>query len=192
MILPQLALDLGKAPPHVHCQVDGILFTSEAIEALDGAFVHILRNIMDHGIETPADRLAAGKEAQGNIDIYCEERAAGLTVYVADDGRGLAIRKIEELAKERGLIGPNARLDSQHIAQLIFESGFSTRQHLSEISGRGVGMDAVRQFLQSLGGQASIQLLKSEDQLGKDHIPFRLCLHIPAANYRRLMLARAN
>lgn len=192
MILPQLALDLGKAPPLVHCQADGILFTSEAIEALDGAFVHILRNIMDHGIETPADRLAAGKESQGNIDIYCEERAAGLTVYVADDGRGLAIRKIEELAKERGLIGSNVRLDSQHIAQLIFESGFSTRKHLSEISGRGVGMDAVRQFLESLGGHASIQLLKSEDQLGKDHIPFRLCLHIPAAHYRRLILARAN
>lgn len=127
------------------------------IERLSEPLTHLIRNAVDHGIEPVADRLAAGKAPEGVLHLSAEHRSGRIVIRIADDGRGIDRPRVYAKAVERGLINADAVLSDEDIDNLIFSPGFSTAQTLSNISGRGVGMDVVRQNVKELGGRISIE-----------------------------------
>jgi two-component system, chemotaxis family, sensor kinase CheA len=129
------------------------------IERLGDPLTHIIRNSIDHGIEAPQDRLAAGKSDEGTIRLAAEHRGGRIVVEVRDDGGGIDPDRVLKKAKAKGLVSPDAVLTEDEITNLIFLPGFSTAETISDISGRGVGMDVVRRNIQDVGGRIS---LKSE------------------------------
>lgn len=132
------------------------------IERLGDPLVHLLRNSIDHGIEKPAEREAAGKPSQGMIFLSAEHSGGEVLIRIADDGRGMAPDMIREKAIERGLITKDAELTEKELLKLIFEPGFSTAKEVTSVSGRGVGMDVVKRAIDSLRGSIDI-----DSKLGK-------------------------
>jgi two-component system chemotaxis sensor kinase CheA len=124
------------------------------IEALADPLVHIVRNALDHGLELPAARLAAGKPARGRLVIGARQEADRVLIEVTDDGRGIDPQAVKRKAYEKGLIDETAleRLSDEEAVNLVFLPGFSTAEQVSDLSGRGVGMDAVRAAVEKLGG----------------------------------------
>ncbi len=129
------------------------------IERLGDPLTHIIRNSVDHGIESPQARAAAGKGEEGTVRLQAEHRGGRIVVEVIDDGGGIDSDRVLKKARERGIVGPDAVLTEDEINNLIFAPGFSTAETISDISGRGVGMDVVRRNIQDLGGRIT---LKSE------------------------------
>jgi two-component system chemotaxis sensor kinase CheA len=129
------------------------------IERLGDPLTHIIRNSIDHGIEGPQDRSVAGKGEEGTIRLAAEHRGGRIVIEVSDDGAGINPERVLNKARERGLVSPDAALSEDEINNLIFMPGFSTAATVSDISGRGVGMDVVRRNIQDVGGRIS---LKSE------------------------------
>jgi len=129
------------------------------IERLSDPLTHIIRNAVDHGIESPEDRLAAGKSEEGTIYLAADHRGGRIVIEVSDDGAGINCERVLKKAREKGLVAPDAALTDDEISNLVFLPGFSTAETISDISGRGVGMDVVRSNIQELGGRIS---LKSE------------------------------
>ena len=128
------------------------------IEKISDPLTHLVRNAVDHGMELPSARLAAGKPEVGVINLRASQRGGNIVIEVSDDGRGLDVERIRARAAERGMLVP-PEASPQDIWQLIFEAGFSTADEVTEVSGRGVGMDVVKRNIQSLGG--SIELFSS-------------------------------
>lgn len=126
-------------------------------EELSDPMLHMVRNAIDHGIEPPADREAAGKRSTARIRLAAYHQAGQIVVEISDDGRGLDKAKILKKAQQRGLIQEGTQLSENDIFHLIFEPGFSTADQISDISGRGVGMDVVRKNVQKLRGRIDIQ-----------------------------------
>ncbi|MFN9790188.1 MAG: chemotaxis protein CheA [Holosporales bacterium] len=126
------------------------------IEQLADPFNHMIRNAVDHGIEHPADRLACGKPAQGTISLAAFHRGGQIIIEVSDDGGGINREKVLQKAKEKGLIATDAVLNNDECDQLIFLPGFSTAEQVSNVSGRGVGMDVVRRNIEALGGTVQV------------------------------------
>ncbi len=126
------------------------------IERLADPLTHMLRNAIDHGIETPETREAAGKSPQGTVRMTAGHRSGQVIMEITDDGGGIDCDAVLSRAIERGLVPPDANLKTQEIYNLLFEPGFSTAQNVSNLSGRGVGMDVVRSEIQSLGGRVNI------------------------------------
>lgn len=174
-----LALELGKPAPSIQI-VDNALFTrKEAHGLLNNIFMHVLRNALDHGIETPAERLEKGKPEQGRIQIDALQHEGAISFAVRDDGRGIALNKIFAKAVELGLYPADAaRPAAREIANLIFTSGFSTADEVTEVSGRGVGMDAVRGFLESAGGRIEVKLDAGDENA--DYRGFTTLIHLPS------------
>ncbi len=129
------------------------------VEQLSDPLTHIIRNAVDHGIELPSDRLAAGKSEEGTIHLAADHRGGRIVIEIRDDGAGINYERVLKKAREKGLVDPNATLTDDEISNLVFLPGFSTADTISDISGRGVGMDVVRRNIQELGGRIS---LKSE------------------------------
>lgn len=129
------------------------------IERLGDPLTHIIRNSVDHGIEAPADRLAAGKPEEGVIRLAAEHRGGRIVIEISDDGAGINPERVLKKAREKGLVAENATLTEDEINNLIMLPGFSTAETISDISGRGVGMDVVRNNIQDIGGRIT---LKSE------------------------------
>jgi two-component system chemotaxis sensor kinase CheA len=127
------------------------------IERLGDPLTHIIRNSIDHGIETPAARLAAGKPEEGTVRLLADHRGGRIVVEVSDDGGGIDPERVLKKARERGLVSADAVLSEDEINNLIFMPGFSTAETISDISGRGVGMDVVRRNIQDVGGRISIK-----------------------------------
>jgi two-component system chemotaxis sensor kinase CheA len=125
---------------------------TSVIEQLKDPLTHMIRNAVDHGIESPADRLAAGKSAEGRILVSARHEGGGLVVEIADDGAGLDRERILERARARGLVRDGERLSGDDVDNLIFEPGLSTANTVTELSGRGVGLDVVRRNVQALRG----------------------------------------
>jgi two-component system chemotaxis sensor kinase CheA len=119
--------------------------------------MHMIRNCIDHGIEPAADRAAAGKPITAELRLSAYHQAGSIVVSIADDGCGLKTEKIRAVAIERGLIQDDAVLSPEAVHQLIFHAGFSTAERVTEISGRGVGMDVVRRNVEALRGRIDIQ-----------------------------------
>jgi two-component system chemotaxis sensor kinase CheA len=126
-------------------------------EELSDPLLHMVRNALDHGVEAPADRRAVGKNETARVRLAAYHRAGQIIVEISDDGRGLDKAKILKKAQQKGLIQEGMQLSESEIFQLIFEPGFSTADQISEISGRGVGMDVVRKNVQKLRGRIDIQ-----------------------------------
>jgi chemotaxis protein histidine kinase CheA len=178
-----LARDLRKECPDIIIQDNNIRLSSEGQEFVRKAFLHVIRNSMDHGIETADERLEAGKPGKGRIEVLIEMHHDGLRIRYRDDGRGLNIKAIRRLAVERGLIPNSSRIHPEDVAQLIFEPGFSTSQEVNEISGRGVGMSAVKEYVEKYKGTITLHLLLPEQKTDTDFISFELILTIGEGFY---------
>ena len=127
------------------------------LDALDGPLMHMIRNAVDHGIELPADRKAKGKKSKGNLYVELEEEEDLLTLTIKDDGKGLDLKRIVEKAIGLGLINSSTVLSEQEKMELIFHPGLSTAEKISDISGRGVGMDVVKTDIEKAGGKIYIE-----------------------------------
>ena len=132
------------------------------LEKIGDPLVHLVRNSIDHGIESPEKRSAAGKPAAGTVHLDACHRGGNIAVEVSDDGGGLDKSRILAKARDRGLIGPNDVLTDEQIYELIFLPGFSTAEKTTDVSGRGVGMDVVRRNIKELGGKIELR-----SELGK-------------------------
>lgn len=126
------------------------------IERLADPLTHMIRNAVDHGLEKPTERTAAGKSAEGIVRLSAAHRSGRVIIEVADDGGGINRSRVQQIAVDKGLIAPDAVLSDTEIDNLLFLPGFSTASEVSDLSGRGVGMDVVRTSIQSLGGRISI------------------------------------
>jgi two-component system chemotaxis sensor kinase CheA len=127
------------------------------VEELADPMVHMIRNSVDHGLEAPEERVARGKPPMGRINIEAHHEAGCILIRITDDGRGLDPKRILAKARERGLVADNARLSDEEIFRLIFQPGFSTAEKVTDISGRGVGMDVVSRHIQKLRGRIEIK-----------------------------------
>ncbi|MHA7632513.1 chemotaxis protein CheA [Corallococcus sp. M7] len=127
------------------------------LDALRDPLLHLLRNALDHGIETPDERRAAGKDPRGRLRLKAYHDAGSVVVELSDDGRGIQRERVRERAKQKGLVAAPERLRDDELLRLIFEPGFSTATEVTELSGRGVGMDVVRRDIEALRGSVSIQ-----------------------------------
>ncbi|CAN5264207.1 chemotaxis protein CheA [soil metagenome] len=126
------------------------------VERLAEPITHMLRNAIDHGLESPEDRVAAGKPAEGTVRLAALHRSGRIVIEISDDGRGINRERVRGIAVSRGLIGEDAVLTDDEVDNLIFLPGFSTAETITDVSGRGVGMDVVRRSIQALGGRISI------------------------------------
>jgi two-component system chemotaxis sensor kinase CheA len=127
------------------------------LEKIGDPLVHLVRNSIDHGIESPEARIAAGKPAEGTLHLDAYHRGGNIAVEVSDDGGGLDKDRILAKARARGLVGPNDSLTDSEIYELIFIPGFSTAEKTTDLSGRGVGMDVVRRNVKELGGKIDVR-----------------------------------
>ena len=159
--LPRAARDVAeRSGVRVEVQLRGaeLELDRSILDRLSDPLVHLLRNAVDHGIEPPDERIAAGKPAVGCITIEARRDKDTIRVSVGDDGSGIDLDTVRQRAIEAGVVHPDlaADLTGEQIAALVFEPGLSTAASVSEISGRGVGMDAVRSTLESLGGSVEM------------------------------------
>jgi len=175
--LPSLAAQLGKPAPVVRIHDDHTRLKRDTSELLRNVFMHLLRNSLDHGIETAQERSAQHKAASGVIDITVQLTEKSLEIVMSDDGRGLALSRIRRTAVEKGWITKDQQVSDDDVAQFIFRAGFSTAREVTDVSGRGVGMDAVREFLERQNG--SIQLHFADDHAGADYRQFRTVVLLP-------------
>ncbi len=134
-----------------NCEVD-----KTVIERLADPLTHMIRNAVDHGLEKPEERIKAGKPEQGVVRMTAAHRSGRVIIEVSDDGAGINRAKVKEIAVKRGVIEPGVQLSDSEIDDLIFAPGFSTASTVSDVSGRGVGMDVVKRSIQALGGRISI------------------------------------
>lgn len=126
------------------------------IERLADPLVHLVRNSCDHGLETPEDRIAAGKTEAGHIHLSARQQAGEVIITIKDDGRGINKDRVRAKAESSGLIAANASLTDQELYQLIFQPGFSTASQVTNLSGRGVGMDVVKRTIDALRGTINV------------------------------------
>jgi len=180
----RIVRDLGQ---HLHKEINLELIGQDVeldrsiLEGLSDPLTHLVRNCADHAIATPAERLAAGKPAAGNIRLSAAHLAGRVQIEVRDDGRGLDPEKLKSKAVEKGLLTPEqaASLTDPEACQLIFLAGFSTADTLSDISGRGVGMDVVKTNIERLGGRVELQSRLGEGTSVIIRLPLTLAI-IPA------------
>jgi two-component system, chemotaxis family, sensor kinase CheA len=151
----QLAEELGKQIDLV-LDVEDVRLESRVAEAIDVAVLHLVRNAIDHGIEAPEVRTAAGKPAQGMIRIRARERGGNAEISVSDDGAGICLQTVRAKAVERGLVAADRVLAEREVLDLLFHPGFSTRDDVSDVSGRGIGLDAVKSGLVKIGGSVRL------------------------------------
>ena len=179
-IVRDLAAQLDK-------QVDLVMVGKETeldktlVEAIKDPLTHIVRNSVDHGIESPADRVAAGKPATGRLELRSFHEGGQVIVEIADDGKGLDLAKIRATAVKRGVLTEDQanRLTDRQAAELIFNAGFSTADKVTNVSGRGVGMDVVRTNVEKIGGSIDIDTVFGQGTTLTVKIPLTLAI-IPA------------
>lgn len=157
--VPRMLRDLsGETGKQVILEISGE--TTEVdkgvIEKIGDPLTHMIRNAVDHGVESAADRIAAGKPPEGLIKLSAEQKGARIFVRVSDDGKGIDRPRVRAKAIEKGIISADTVLSDEEIDQLICAPGFSTAETISSISGRGVGMDVVRSNVEALGGRVDI------------------------------------
>jgi len=158
--VPRIVRELeGETGKQVRLDIEGEMteLDKTVVERIGEPLTHLIRNAIDHGLESPEARLAAGKPAQGVVKLSAEHRGGRILICVSDDGGGINRERVRAKAIERGLITAETQLADEEIDNLIFAPGFSTAETVSNISGRGVGMDVVRKNVEALGGRISIQ-----------------------------------
>ncbi|MFA4899711.1 MAG: chemotaxis protein CheA [Brevundimonas sp.] len=146
------------------------------VERLAEPITHMLRNAIDHGLETPDERVAAGKSAEGTVRLAALHRSGRIVIEISDDGRGINRERVKKIAVDKGLIAADAPLTDEQIDNLIFAPGFSTAAVVSDISGRGVGMDVVKRSIQALGGRISISSVPGKGSTFTLSLPLTLAV----------------
>jgi len=134
------------------------------IETISEVFIHLVRNAVDHGIETPQERISSGKDETGKLSIICSRESGNMKIIISDDGRGIDLEKIRQKAVKSGFVAESAAasLSKEELINLIFQSGFSTSGNLNNVSGRGVGMDVVRECVETLKGSILVDSVQGE------------------------------
>ena len=155
-VVRDLAATLGKEV-RIVTTGEATEIDKTVIEQLNDPLTHMIRNALDHGIEKPEDRAAAGKPREGTIHLSAAQRSGRIVIEVADDGRGINREKVLAKAKQRGLVPEGATPGDEEIDNLIFLPAFSTADTVSAVSGRGVGMDVVKRNVTALGGRITVQ-----------------------------------
>ncbi|MGO8766758.1 MAG: chemotaxis protein CheW [Limisphaerales bacterium] len=146
------------------------------VEELNDPLLHMIRNSMDHGIEHAEKRAAAGKPAVGSLQLRAYHQGGNIVVEIEDDGAGLNRERILAKAVERGLVAPNAHLSDEEIYHFIFAAGFSTAEKVTDLSGRGVGLDVVRRNIEKLRGTVNISSTAGKGALFKIALPLTLAI----------------
>lgn len=175
--LPALASDLGKAAPVVQIDDNGYVVHSFASPLLQNVFMHLIRNAVDHGLESSEERLAKGKPEAGTIKLEMGVMEDMFQMALSDDGRGLALHKVRQIGIEKQLISADQVLTDAETARLILQPGFSTRSEVTEVSGRGVGMDAVLDFVTREHGKVEIRFMDGEE--GAAFRAFQIIVMLP-------------
>ncbi|WP_159455404.1 7TM diverse intracellular signaling domain-containing protein [Pseudobacteriovorax antillogorgiicola] len=171
----KIAKDLGKPEPKIHYDLIDIQLTYAQEIALRNGFIHLLRNALDHGIEHSEDRHSKNKDPIGNLFVSVKRDDHCATIYFSDDGRGLAIGNLRRRYQELGKL--NSSTDIETIANLVFEQGISTADTISQVSGRGIGMGAIRQYFEGIDGSVRIILedaIDDEKQFYKFQVEIKL------------------
>jgi two-component system chemotaxis sensor kinase CheA len=174
-ILREAQLATGKAVQLI-TEGEATEVDKTVIERLADPLTHILRNAIDHGVEPEDERIAAGKSATGTIRLSAAHRSGRVVIEVADDGAGINRERVKAIAIERGLIDPALELSEGEIDKLLFLPGFSTNAEVSDLSGRGVGMDVVKRSIQALGGRVSIQSSPGQGTVISISLPLTLAV----------------
>lgn len=174
-LVRDLASELGR---EVQLEISGTEteLDKNVVEALRDPLLHIVRNAIDHGIEPPEAREAAGKARQGRLSLHAAYTGAFVRISVRDDGGGVNRSRVLSRARERGLIAPDATLTDAEILDLLFAPGFSTAEAATTVSGRGVGMDVVRRNVERLNGSIAVQSTEGEGTRVDLQIPLTLAI----------------
>ncbi len=146
------------------------------IERLTEPLTHMIRNAVDHGVESTADRIAAGKDEQGTVHLSAEHQSGRVVIKVADDGGGINRERVLAKAVEKGIVPTDAQLTDSEIDQLLFAPGFSTAASISQVSGRGVGMDVVKREINALGGRITIGSVEGQGTTFTISLPLTLAV----------------
>jgi signal transduction histidine kinase len=175
-----LGKELGKSVNDLEVEGDEILVDAKLIDKMRDVLIHALRNCMDHGIESPDERGKAGKEEKGHIRVLCAQSEGALVFEITDDGNGVDIEGVKQFAFQKKFLSEEAleNITDQELCNLLFEPGFTTAKKVTDVSGRGVGMDVIRTTMRELKGDAE---MTSESGSGS-----KLKLWIPADYYQRL------
>jgi chemosensory pili system protein ChpA (sensor histidine kinase/response regulator) len=173
--LRQAAQEVGK---RAQLKVEGAQgeMDRNLLERMKAPFEHMLRNALAHGIETQEDRLAANKPAEGTVTIQVSREATEVVLRVSDDGHGMDRDAIRRKAIERGLLKPDAQLSDRDLYGFILETGFSTAEHVTQLAGRGVGMDVVHNEIKQLGGSLAIDSVRGSGSTFIIRLPFTLAV----------------
>ncbi|MDZ5461451.1 chemotaxis protein CheA, partial [Azohydromonas lata] len=173
-MLRDLESKLGKRI-EMHTQGEATELDKGLVEKITDPLTHLVRNSADHGIELPAERLARGKPEHGSITLVASHQGGNIVIEVRDDGRGLDREKLLRKARERGLDAPDSLTDAE-VWGLIFAPGFSTADVVTDVSGRGVGMDVVKKNITALGGTVEIDSAPGQGMSVKVRLPLTLAI----------------
>jgi two-component system chemotaxis sensor kinase CheA len=176
---PRLVRDLGqRLGKQIELRLNGDTteLDKTVLEKIGDPLVHLVRNSIDHGIESPEARMAAGKSASGTIELNAYHKGGSVVVEVSDDGGGLKRDKILAKARERGLVAADEDLSEDRVFNLIFAPGFSTADVISDVSGRGVGMDVVKRNINELGGHVQIFSTPGKGSMVRIRLPLTLAI----------------
>jgi len=176
---PRMIRDLSeKIGKKVDLQIHGenTELDKTVMEKIGDPLVHLVRNAIDHGIESVADRVAAGKPEMGVIRLDAYHKGGNIVIEIIDDGKGIDADVIQQKAIEKGVISDSTGMTKGEIYDLIFEPGFSTAETVSDISGRGVGMDVVRRNIKALGGRIDIESTVGKGSTFKVQLPLTLAI----------------
>ncbi len=174
-LVRDISADLGKEVELKTTGADTEL-DKTVIEQLGDPLVHIIRNSMDHGIEMPDDRVAAGKSRVGQVHLSAEHSGDSVIIKITDDGKGMDPEVIRQKAVSKGVIGADEQLSHNDILNLVFAPGFSTAQQVTGLSGRGVGMDVVKRAIESLRGSITLESEKGQGSTVSLRIPLTLAI----------------
>jgi two-component system chemotaxis sensor kinase CheA len=174
-VVRDVSKELGKEIELVISGGDSELDKS-VVEKINDPLTHLVRNSLDHGIEPPEERLAAGKPAKGTLTLNAYHDSGHIVLEVADDGAGLDVEKIQAKAEAIGLVTPDQVLSQRELLQLIFEPGLSTKKEASNLSGRGVGMDVVKRNIESLRGAIELESERGKGTRVTIRLPLTLAI----------------
>jgi two-component system chemotaxis sensor kinase CheA len=174
-IVREASASVGKEV-RLHTEGENTEVDKTVIERLADPLTHMIRNAVDHGLESPETREAAGKPREGRVSMIAQHRSGRIVIEIADDGAGINRARVKEKAVEKGLIQPDAQLSDAEIDGLLFMAGFSTAAEISNLSGRGVGMDVVKSAIQALGGRISITSVEGEGTTFSISLPLTLAV----------------
>jgi two-component system chemotaxis sensor kinase CheA len=170
-LCPQLGKEIDFEAVGEQTEIDKTL-----IEHIVDPLVHLVRNAVDHGIEVPEERIRRGKSPRGQLTLEAGHKGGNVVIEVRDDGRGLDPEKLLEKARARGVVGPDTKLSEAQVLDLIFAPGFSTAERVSDVSGRGVGMDVVKRNILALGGDVELRSTPGQGTTVRIVLPLTLAI----------------